>query len=90
MNKVEVEVKVWSVEDGDITLIQVLRKMGDPLGFQTAFKKLRKETIDLHGEQEEANPVIAVGPQPYDSDDEEATPAGPVEEQPLEEGVDMI
>jgi len=52
-NKVEVEVRLWSVAEGDITLIQVLRREGDLLAFHSIYNKLREETKDLHGDDEE-------------------------------------
>ena len=50
---VEVDVKVYSEggkEGGLIQVLSVTRKQGDPLGFQKAFRTLRSQTVDLHGE----------------------------------------
>ena len=51
---VEVDVKIYSEQGGkdggQIQVLSVSRKQGDPLGFQKAFRAFRIQTVDLHGE----------------------------------------
>ncbi len=76
---VEVEVKVFSLpeEEGGVQLLAVLRREGDPLAFQKAFRAFTAHTTDLHGEGggEEASPVsggkFGLGPEPLGDDEAE-------------------
>lgn len=74
---VEVEVRVYTLpeEDGGVQLLSVVRKQGDPLAFQKAFRSFKAHTTDLHGEEageEEggAGGLMKAGPVPLEGDDE--------------------
>lgn len=75
----EMEIRLYSVPEDETTVIQVNRKGSDLLAFQLAYKKLRAEIVELHGDEEEEDVLRNLPggmkrektmPDPVDSDDE--------------------